>query len=279
MVIALLVMLGLCSGSFSNAFVWRFYKKQSRMKGAASKTDAAYSILNGRSMCESCKHVLAPKDLVPLFSWLWLRGRCRYCNKPISKQNPLAEALLAGTFVGMYLWWPHDLSGSWSWLYFTLWLVVLVLFMVLSLYDFRWMLLPDKLLMPVLAAGVALLALRAFGLHEGAEVVKQAVLSIVVGGGLFWLLFQLSNGKWIGGGDVKLGFIIGLLLADWRLSVLMIFGSSLLGVVISFPALIAEKKGIKKLIPFGPFLMAATVLSLLFGMHILDWYMHTLGLR
>jgi len=102
MIVVVLVVLGLCLGSFVNALVWRIHE-QDRLTGKKKKPHKKQldrlSILHGRSMCPDCHHELKPKDLVPLFSWLSLHGKCRYCHKPISWQYPVVELLTAGLFV------------------------------------------------------------------------------------------------------------------------------------------------------------------------------------
>ena len=92
MVVVLLVLLGLCFGSFVNAFVWRFHMQASAKTKIAK---AKYSIVRGRSVCVDCKHQLASKDLLPVVSWLALKGKCRYCKKPIHWQYPLIELITA----------------------------------------------------------------------------------------------------------------------------------------------------------------------------------------
>src|SRR4051812_13278636 len=100
MIIAVLIVFGLCLGSFVNALVWRVHEQE-----AAKKPNKKLSVLNGRSMCPHCEHELAAKDLIPVLSWLSLGGKCRYCHKPISKQYPLVELLTALLVVGSYIWW------------------------------------------------------------------------------------------------------------------------------------------------------------------------------
>src|SRR5476651_645529 len=136
MIIVVLVVFGLCLGSFVNALVWRLHEQD-------KKQAKNLSILNGRSMCPNCKHELAAKDLVPVLSWLSLRGKCRYCGKPISVQYPLVEMVTSGLFVASYLWWPEVLHGA-QVAAFGLWLALLVGLMALLVYDLRWFLLPNR---------------------------------------------------------------------------------------------------------------------------------------
>jgi leader peptidase (prepilin peptidase)/N-methyltransferase len=98
------------------------------------------------------------------------------------------------------------------------------------------------------------------------------ILSVVVASGIFWLLFMVSQGRWIGYGDVRLGLITGTILADPSKSFLMIILGSLLGTIFILPALAFGKKNLASKLPYGPFLIAAAFVALLFGDKILDWY-------
>jgi prepilin signal peptidase PulO-like enzyme (type II secretory pathway) len=289
MIIAILIVLGLLFGSFVNALVWRVrqqelaYKKSKVRKDKKSLkpitinftdfklfTDNKYSILTGRSMCPHCHHELSSADLVPVLSWLWLRGKCRYCQKPISWQYPVVELSTMILFVGSYLVWPYgwNLSGT---INFGVWLVLLTGFMALIVYDFRWMLLPNRIVYPltVLAAAMALFNI----VHTGAWVtILDIILSVLIAGGIFYSLFVVSKGKWIGGGDIKLGVLLGLLVADPLKAFMVLFGASLVGTMIILPGLATKKLTSQSLIPFGPFLILSGIIVYLFGTPILDWY-------
>ena len=112
MIIVLLVVLGLCLGSFVNALIWRLHEQATATgkKKPDKKYLARLSITKGRSMCSRCHHELAVKDLIPVFSWLSLGGKCRYCRKPIA-DNPLIEICMPLLFVASYIWWPVALAG------------------------------------------------------------------------------------------------------------------------------------------------------------------------
>src|ERR1039458_4192668 len=101
--LAIVIILGLCFGSFINAYVWRTKLKSSLDKKEYRKS---YTLLRGRSMCPNCRHVLSPLDLVPVFSWLYLTRKCRYCHKAISAQYPVVEILTMLLFLLSYLCWP-----------------------------------------------------------------------------------------------------------------------------------------------------------------------------
>lgn len=272
MIYVFLVGLGLALGSFVNALVWRVHEqsKKRRTKGL--------SVLNGRSMCPHCKHVLAAKDLVPVFSWLVLGGKCRYCHKPISVQYPLVELLTAGLFIASYLFWPFawDLHGIVN---FGAWLVILTGFIALIVYDIRWMLLPNRIIYPLigLASALAVFNLVSFGTLS---VLLDLVFGVMVAGGIFYLLFTISKGRWIGGGDVKLGFLIGLILTGGPAEAfLVLLLASSLGTVFVLPGLLLRKVTTSSRIPFGPFLIIAAILVKLFGAAIVEWYRESLMLE
>jgi prepilin signal peptidase PulO-like enzyme (type II secretory pathway) len=277
MITAILIVLGLCFGSFTNALVWRLHEQatQKSKKKPNTKYLADLSISTGRSMCPDCKHELGALDLLPVISWVGLRGKCRYCHKPISAQYPLVELLTAALFVLSYACWPLTLHSSQD-IVFGLWLVCLVGFMALTIYDLRWMLLPNRLIFPL--TGIAAVSAGiSIGLSDQPlRALINTLVSVVVGSGLFYLIYQVSQGKWIGGGDVKLGWLFGLLVATPGRSFLVIFLAALLGSLASIPLLFTKRLKSSSQIPFGPFLIAGTVIVVLFGAHIIHWYTHTL---
>ncbi len=279
MIILILALLGLCLGSFVNALVWRLreqdkVKSRKLVKSKASKSQDL-SILKGRSMCPHCKHTLAVQDLLPVVSWLTLGGKCRYCHKPISWQYPLVELLTAALFVKSYFFWPYVSGGDWKTstaLLLGVWLAIVTLFVALTIYDLRWMLLPDKLVYIVLGLAVLFVGMRAMTNAVPGTVVIDSLLGLLSVGGLFYVLFQVSGGKWIGGGDVKLGFGLGLLAGSLENGLLLVFVASALGSLVAIPLLLTGKKALTGKLPFGPFLMAATVVVVLWGADVVSWY-------
>lgn len=271
MIVVLLMVIGLAFGSFINALIWRLHEQP---KAKSKKQKAKLSIVRGRSICPRCGHGLAAADLVPVLSWLWLRGRCRYCHKRID-DNPLVEITLPLLFVISYLFWPlaFDTHGR---LLFIVWLVALVGLVALAVYDLRWYLLPDKLTYSLFAlAALQILSVTLF-FQGGSRALLDGALGLVVGGGLFYGLFQVSHGKWIGGGDVKLGGALGLLLGTPALALFMLFAASALGTAVALPLMAAGRADRKTHLPFGPFLIVATVVARLCGQSIINWYRHRL---
>jgi prepilin signal peptidase PulO-like enzyme (type II secretory pathway) len=278
MIILILALLGLCFGSFVNALVWRineqslFVKKGKKQpkKGSIIKS-ADLSVLKGRSMCPECHHTLAAKDLIPVLSWLELRGKCRYCQKPISWQYPLVESATALLFVLSYLWWPYSFNTMGT-VNFVAWCALLTGFMALVVYDLRWMMLPNRITYPLIALSAVVATLNITAFHGGLNGLKDTLISLTIASGFFYLLFQMSKGKWIGGGDVKFGLIAGFIISVPFQAFLVLFFASLIGTVIILPGMIMKKITAKSHIPFGPFLIVATIIVKLFGASIISWY-------
>ena len=130
-------------------------------------------------------------------------------------------------FILFYLFWPYGLNSVVQWVVLIGWLLVLVGLIALAVYDLRWMLLPNGLMiyLIVLTAFITVVNLMSSGFDWRG--LLNALLGALVGGGLFYILFQVSRGKWIGGGDVKLGFVLGLLAGSAQRSFLMIFLATL----------------------------------------------------
>jgi prepilin signal peptidase PulO-like enzyme (type II secretory pathway) len=276
MIIVILVVLGLALGSFANALVWRVHEQEAE-KGK-KKSDKKYlkrlSVASGRSMCPACRHELAGKDLIPLFSWLSLRGKCRYCGKPIAVQYPLVELATALLFVASYIWWPVAFDTAQT-VIFVLWLALLTGLLALLVYDLRWSLLPNRFIYPLgfIAAAGAVISMATA--QKPLTALLNVILAVVVGGGIFYVLFQVSAGKWIGGGDVKLGWLLGLVVATPARSLLFIFLAALLGSAVSLPLLATHRLKRTSTIPFGPFLIVGVIIVQLFGHAILAWYQRT----
>lgn len=174
-------------------------------------------------------------------------------------------------FVLSYIWWPFALDAHGIFL-FVCWLAAVVGLVALFVYDVRWMLLPNKIVFPLIGIGVVQTVVVTVLFGGGWSYLLGSVASLAVAGGIFYVLFQVSDGKWIGGGDVKLGYALGLLLASPTLAFLMLFTASTLGVLAAIPGLLTKKMAISSRIPFGPFLIVATMIVMLFGATVITWY-------
>lgn len=274
MILFMFAVLGLALGSFTNALVWRIYKQSKNKK---SKQRDEYSIMKGRSMCTSCGHQLSAADLVPVLSWTALKGKCRYCKKPISWQYPAVELLTAALFVVSYLFWPFNLNSAQDYVLLALWLVTVVAEVAMTLYDLKWMILPNRLVYPTGGLAVAFTITR-FLITGDIQVLLNALIGSVVFGGFFYGMYQISRGKWIGGGDVRLGFVLGILLG-WQKSLLCLSFAAYLGTLLILVLVVLKKYHRKLKVPFGPFLLVAAFIVMLFGQYFIDWYLRINGLR
>ena len=268
MIIFVLVLLGLCFGSFVNALVWRLHQQSLPNSRQPKKVDL--SIMHGRSVCPNCQHQLRALDLIPVLSWLGLRGRCRYCHRPISWQYPVVELATALLFVASYIWWPVDFKAM-GIAQFVVWLIMLVGFMALVVYDLRWMLLPSRLIWPLGALALLQVVVLSINYHD-VSYLLGGLWGVLCLGGLFYALYQFPGRQLIGGGDVRLGVVLGLLVGGPLRALLLLFLASLVGSAFSLPMLASGRKALSRKVPFGPFLIIATVLVYLFGAGLISWY-------
>lgn len=241
-------LLGAALGSFLNALVWRLPRR--------------ISLLEQHSKCPRCKHRLAGADLVPILSYLFLRGRCRYCHKPISWRYPAVEL-----FTGLL---PLMVIGAYGWSWATLSIILLTLVLeALFLLDTTYHIVPDSITVPGMAIAlvVSLLLGRPFGV---------VALGAILGAGLFLVQYVVSKGTWIGDGDIRLGALMGLALG-WKLVLLALLLSYVSGAIVGSALVATGKKRWKSQIPFGSFLTLATLAALLWGDALLDAYLHFLG--
>lgn len=254
--------LGAIFGSFAGAVTWRIKKKK--------------DFVRGRSECEHCHHELAPLDLVPVFSWLGLRGKCRYCRKNIGASTLLVELGLGVAFLLSYVAWPLGFDGVLSGILFGLWLVVLVMFAILFLYDLRWTLLPDKVVFPLIAVSLLFFVGRmVLGGTSLVPALLELCYAIAPIAGLYGVLYFASNGKWVGFGDVKLGVALGLLLG-WQGALVALVLANVLGLLFVLPGLVSRQLNRSSRVPFGPFLMLATCIAFLYGQYLVEAYMSLL---
>lgn len=255
MLYAVLFIYGLVVGSFGYAWVFRIHNKE--------------KISEGRSHCDHCDHELAVKDLVPLFSWLYLRGKCRYCKKKLSKVHPITELSSGLIFLGAGLTWPHGLESSDFIIYFVIWLLVLANLTVVSIYDFLYKEIPFILQkFNMLFAGSLFLYGWNLDILVSAGVLDSIIgLAVLFGG--FLAIHHFSDGKWLGGADVYLvgpfGLVLGTLLGF--LSTVLASYVALIGILIGIAS--HHKQG--KQIPFGPFLSIGFVLAFLYGQNLIDF--------
>jgi len=241
--IAVALVLGAVVGSFLNVVIVRLPRDQ--------------SLVGPASHCVSCGKPIHWFDNIPLLSFLWLRGRCRHCQATISWRYPVVEATTALLFAlaACHLGWGFQLIGAW---------LLLAALVTIAAIDLEHQVIPDAISLPAIAAGLAL----SFVTPSRSWI--DSLLGIAVGGGIPFAVIVLSRGG-MGGGDMRLGALIGAFLG-WQGAALALFMAVVLGGVVATVLLIAGRKGRKDPIPFGPFLACSAVMSLFWGNAVLRWY-------
>jgi prepilin signal peptidase PulO-like enzyme (type II secretory pathway) len=240
---------GLIVGSFLNAVIYRLHTGQ--------------SFWFDRSICPHCKHPLAAIDLIPLVSFIWLSGRCRYCGKKISWQYPLVELITGVVFV--LLTTHYSLQTTDFWFY----MVMASVFIVVAVYDYKHYLILDKVVFPAL---ILVLIWNIFNNQFVSGLVGALIVS-----GFFALQFFISKGKWIGFGDVKLGLLLGSLFGI-KLSIVTLLLAYFSGAVVGIGLIILGRKKFSSALPFGVFLSASAIIVMIYGDQISSWYFNLIGL-
>jgi leader peptidase (prepilin peptidase)/N-methyltransferase len=234
----LLAALGLVLGSFGNVLIARLPHRES---------------INGRSHCPHCGKTLAVWQLIPVVSFLLLRGRCASCKANISLQYPLVETASAGLFVLAGLLAAPSLLQS------LLLGIYLWLLLIIAVIDARTARIHDALNLPLIGSALILAIVRG-GIPYSA---------IAVGTGFLGAQWILTRGRWMGSGDVLLVTGIALLLPDWRIAIVALGIAYILGAIAACVFLLRKQKSTKDMLPFGPFLIIGGLAAILFGERIL----------
>jgi leader peptidase (prepilin peptidase)/N-methyltransferase len=237
---------------------------------------ATAKISKDHSRCLHCGHHLKWYDMIPLVSWVSLKGHCRYCHKSIGALEPLVELGVAAFFVASYLLWSTDLTTPIEWTLFGLWLLAGVGWAMLFIYDLKWYLLPDSISFTVIGLGLISAILTVVTSGDPVSAIWNVVGSVGILSGLYLVLYVASKGRWIGFGDIKLGLGLGLFLADWQLAILALFLANLIGCLIVIPLLLTKKLKRNSRIPFGPLLIVGTIIAMLIGPNLVELYLLSL---
>ncbi len=284
-----LVLAGACFGSFAGATVWRlrarqlvtdkknkepYDKKELKRLERLTKTTA----LKDRSSCLHCGYELKWYDLIPVVSWLSLKGKCRSCKHPIGRFELIIELSMIAYFVLSYMLWPGGITNGLELTHFLLWLAAGVAMAILCAYDAKWFLLPDSAVLTLAAIGVGIVGVSAAQTQDLGGTLLAALGAVAVLGGLYAGLFALSQGRWVGFGDVKLGVALGLLLVDWQLALVALFLANVIGCLVVIPALATKKLQRSSHVPFGPMLITGAIIAWFAGWRLLEWYLATLGM-
>lgn len=220
----------------------------------------------GRSYCPKCQHKLAWYDLFPIISYLLLLGKCRYCHKKIEIEYLLVEVVM-GVLIALAVitFGMTQIIELISKIFF------ITVLAALFLTDLKKMFIPDRIVLPAIAIGIVLNLITVILKSS----VEPFLLSLVTGaaiGGFFLSLIIITRGKGMGGGDVKLGAFIGIMLG-FPQALFAIILSFLTGAVVSLILIAVGKKHFGQTIPFGPFLVLGSLIMLFWGNQILEWYL------
>jgi leader peptidase (prepilin peptidase) / N-methyltransferase len=238
--------LGAAIGSFINAASFRIAEGK--------------NWVSDRSECPKCKQDLKWYQLIPIVSYLALRGKCGSCKTAISLQYLLVEIAMAFLFLQAGQAWM--LSGDYIELLFALILFTSLTF--LFIHDLRYYILPDIVTLPTL---VALMGLQ---LYMGMDW-NLLFLAVFIGSGFFAFQFLISKGRWIGGGDIRMGALMGAAIG-WPYILVGLMLSYLSGSFIAIFLLLSKKKAVGAKIPFGTFLALGTLATYWWGAPIWSWY-------
>ncbi len=244
-------LLGMTIGSFLNVLIDRL--------------PAGQSIAFPASHCASCQRRLTVRELVPVFSYLWLRGRCRHCQAPIPRRLLWVETGTGALFV--FLYWHYGLGPE-----LAVAAVYFCLFVVLMVIDLEHGLILNRLVYPGIVLALILGAIGEF--LPDLEIVPDitgAAAGGAIGLGLFLLIVVISRGG-MGWGDVKMAALIGVV-CGFPLVFVALFLAVVLGGLIAGLLMVFRARGRKQGIPFAPFLSLGVMLTLLWGGSILNWYL------
>lgn len=245
---------GACVGSFLNVCIYRIPRGR--------------SIVRPRSHCPRCRSLINWYDNIPIFSYVFLLGRCRHCGHKISKRYFIVETVTTILSVATFF---HFKDLTHYLIYFSFLVAPLI---VVTFIDLEHRLIPDAISLPGIAAGA--MARLAFTTESISPVIADIILGVLVGGGFLCIVGLgyewLKKEEGLGGGDVKLACMLGAFFG-WKAIIFILLVSSVLGSFIGLLLIFVFKKGLKYAIPFGPFLVTAAYIYLFWGEKILSWYL------
>lgn len=245
-ILILWFILGAMIGSFVLVLASRF------------KEDGFKSSLTGRSQCDSCDHTLNWLDLIPIISFIMLGGKCRYCHKKIAPNHLIAEIGLGLMAVVLAIKFSLFLVVGLN-------LIIIALLITLALIDYF----NQQVLEVILIAALPFIVALAIINHVN---YLSVIYGLLVGLGLFFLLFALGRGRWMGFGDVEVASLLGVWLGFPGI-VLAIMVAFVSGAIYGVYLLASKKAAMGSRLPFVPFLVFGGVITLLFGRSIISWYL------
>ena len=246
--LATVALFGLAIGSFLNVVI--------------ARVPAGRSLVRPGSACPGCSAPLAWYDNIPVLSFFVLRGRCRACGMAISWRYPIVEAVTAAALVLAYVTLGPTAE-------FVVAGVLLPMLIVITAIDLQHQLIPDAITLPGILAGLLL------NVAIGRLSWFEPVIGILLAGGLFLAIILASRGG-MGGGDLKLGAMLGAFLG-WKALLFALFVAVVAGGVLGIALLVSGLRGRKDPIPFGPFLATGGAMALFWGERVVNWYASGFG--
>lgn len=235
---------GAVIGSFLNVLIYRLPRKINFVKGF--------------SYCPKCEHRLYPKDLVPIFSWLFLRGKCRYCSEPISPRYMIVELISGVLALSLYFFYSLPVA--------VLFFIVGAILLTLTLIDADTQEIPDSLNIAIFLCGIV-----AIWVVGDVTILSRVIGIFVISVPLLIIAIVISGA--FGGGDIKLMAAAGFLLG-WQGVIVATFIGIILGGIYGVILLAGRKKGRKEHFAFGPCLAVGIFASLIWGNEMISWYMN-----
>ncbi len=295
MIYLFLFIFGLAVGSFINVIALRYRPTFKLLNFGTLKL-----WIGGRSKCPICRKQLVWYELIPIFSFIFQKGKCRHCGHKLSLQYPTIEILSGLIFVFI----PLSLAKL-PLLVVGCWLLIFILFLLLSIIDFRQSIIPNQINLSLAVLGIIILVIKLFsysviGLPIQSFLGHYALLfdfnflnnlitnnsiiliinhffAAVMAMLMFGALIIFSRGRAMGWGDFKLVGALGLIFG-WPDILMVLVLAFVIGALFSIILLIQKKKKIKEAVPFGPFLAIGASLTFFFGYQIIDWYFKLFGL-
>jgi len=246
--------LGLSLGSFLNSWIWRAWEN--------------IRIVAGRSMCTHCHRQLTWYENIPVLSYTCLKGKCRTCKKEISARYILVELGMA--IILTFIYFYHNNFIEFNPIHFLRDVFFVTFLFIIFTYDAMYKIILSGV---VWMGAVVGFFFNYFYLGFG---IGDMAVGALIGGGFFLLQFLVSRGKWIGGGDVRLGFMMGIWLG-WQGVLVALMFSYVVGAVFSLMMLVLKKKTWVSEIPFGTFLAVGTFFTMYWGNDLIRWYIGLLN--
>lgn len=253
-------------GSFLNVIILRLPKEKK---------------ISGRSFCPHCKKKLSWYELIPVLSFLFLRGKCFGCKKSISFQYPLVE-LASGIFFVLVVW-QFQISTIEQFsnvaIDILFWLFFVSVLIIIFTTDFKYYIVPDKVIYPAIFGAVLYQIFKLFSLNNwqfsfGIKTLEPFLKSLLAGVGaaiFFLFLVLITKGKGMGIGDIKIAAFMGILLSFPNI-IVALFLAFLSGSVIGLILVLFKKKSLKSEVPFGCFLAPATIVAFFWGSNLINFY-------